>query len=75
MNLHDLVRQALEAGGYDGLFHADGDCACKKDDLFPCGEPSPSCQPGYERPCPGCCGEHDWHIAAAKPSDIGEPAK
>lgn len=52
----------LRRAGYDGLWNADGDCACKVDDLYPCGERGDNCQPGVVKPCPSDCGEHDWHI-------------
>lgn len=57
-NLMDIVVEWLDLHGYDGLFHPDGDCACEKADIFPCGEPSINCQPGYKRPCI-CGGTHD----------------
>jgi hypothetical protein len=66
MNLRDIVKQQLETAGFDGLFNHDAECACDRNDLFPCGEPSPWCEPGYRKPCD--CGEHDWHIARDKPS-------
>lgn len=67
MNIREMVRQYLEANQFDGLYNA-GECACKKDDLFPCGDPHMAyCKPGYLAPCPqdgtDACGEHDWHIA------------
>lgn len=59
--LQQLVEQALKAGGFDGLWNENGECACKIGDLFPCGQPSGECRAGYEKPCD--CGEHDYHIA------------
>jgi hypothetical protein len=57
----DEARQ-LKRAGYDGLYYP-GECACKADDLYPCGERQTECRPGYLRPCPpDTCGEHDWHI-------------
>lgn len=67
--IKEMVRQSLEAGGFDGLYNP-GECACKKDDLFPCGEPSMiGCHPGYLQPCGTDCSEHDWHIVKIKPSN------
>lgn len=52
----------LRKAGYDGLY-APGECACKVDDLYPCGERQEECRPGYLMPCPDMCGGgHDWHI-------------
>lgn len=68
MSITEMVRQYLEANGYDGLYFP-GECACKKDDLFPCGDPHMSeCLPGYLKSCPQDeCGEHDFHISAKRP--------
>jgi hypothetical protein len=69
MNLRDLVAKALTAEGFDGLY-SDWGCACKLDDLLPCGEPSPACEPGYLGPCePDDCpnaGDCDFHIGPTK---------
>lgn len=69
MNLRDLVAKALTAEGFDGLY-SDWGCACKLDDLLPCGEPSPACEPGYLGPCePDNCqnaGDCDFHITPTK---------
>lgn len=66
------VRRGKEANwltrrGFDGLY-SPGECACKVDDLYPCGERQ-DCTPGHLRPCPSDCGEHDWHIGQAVPPD------
>ena len=60
-----LVQAGLKAGGFDGLWNCDGECACLVDDLCPCDEPCIDCQAGYKAPCD--CGEHDWHIKREKP--------
>jgi len=44
----NIVRHFLEANGYDGLYHP-ARCACKKDDLMPCGEVGAFCKAGYFR--------------------------
>jgi hypothetical protein len=52
--LQPLVLQALEQGGFDGLYipsdHCEDGCACKLDDLMPCDDPSMDCRPGYLQP-------------------------
>lgn len=62
----DIVRRYLSAGGFDGLYSADGECACDTDDLAPCGETPQDCRAGYKVPCPSTCGAHDWHIQDEK---------
>jgi len=62
----------LKRRGFDGLYFP-GECACKVDDLYPCGERC-DCKPGVLKPCD--CGEHDWHIgpkAALPAAEEGEP--
>jgi hypothetical protein len=55
MNIGDILRDYLEANGYDGL-HNGGGCYCSGDDLMSCGEPSPECMPGHYGPanCSAC---------------------
>jgi len=67
MTVADIIRAYLAAHGYDGLWSPDGECACLASDLRPCNEPMGSCRPGYKTPCD--CGEHDWHIAAAREAE------
>ena len=64
MNVLEIVRQYLESNGYDGLYD-DGECACKRDDLAPCGSIGHDCMPGYLTAC-DCADEHDWHIGPEK---------
>ena len=45
MDVKVIVEEYLEKNGYDGLYHED--CGCFIADLFPCGEPSETCEPGY----------------------------
>ena len=58
----DMVRDALIAKGFDGLWSDDGECACDVSDLAPCGDMRETCKAGYK--IPGCtCGEGcDFHI-------------
>ena len=62
MTIKEIITEYLKENGFDGLFFP-GECACRADDLAPCENILPGCQPGYLGPCPKTCGEHDWHIA------------
>ena len=66
MDIQTMLEQYLQEHGYDGLFNP-GVCACKLDDLMPCGEPG-NCKAGYL--VEGCtCGEGcKFHIVAKKPA-------
>lgn len=74
----DMVRAALKAGGYDGLFNSHGECACETDDLSPCGDGlTDECTAGFKVPCSETC-DHgygwstgDWHIQAERPEPVG----
>ena len=60
-----VLRDGLKANGYDGLYVEDS-CACKLDDLAPCGEMNGDCEPGVftDGPCANCEGGEpcDFHI-------------
>ena len=45
MTLIELIADGLDRNGYDGLYRADV-CACKRDDLAPCGCLAEGCEPG-----------------------------
>ena len=64
--VREMVRAALEAGGYDGLYSMDSECGCELADLFPCcGDGVEHCKAGHKVPC--ACGEGcDWHIGPRK---------
>ena len=62
ISVYEIVKAYINNNGYDGLFNADGECACEKDDLDPCGEMSGECYAGYKFPCD--CGDHDYHIGS-----------
>lgn len=66
MDVLEIVRLYLIENEYDGLYNV-GECACKHDELAPCGEMEQDCIPGYLTPCD--CGEHDWHIASREVRD------
>jgi len=83
MNLRDMAKRWLVVRGYEGLYHPSGECACRLEDLMPCGEPSPDCSPGYLAPCPGseseiCGGDCGFHIVQKRPKKdivyVGGPA-
>ena len=67
MNIKDIVAEWLGKNGYDGLF-VPGECACKNDELFPCGETYANCEPGYLKTATNCP-EHDWHIGPKDSED------
>ena len=58
----EMVNVFLKSNGYDGLYNENGECACLVDDLNPGCCLSYECEAGYKAPCPGCCGDHDFHI-------------
>lgn len=74
MTTHDMIREWLKENGYDGLY--SDQCACKQDDLFPCGgEYIQDCKAGYFSKCNPDC-DHEgyepddpdcWHIQSNKP--------
>jgi hypothetical protein len=66
LKVADIVDHWLRINGYDGLWHADGECACKVGKLDPGDCLTATCQPGYLLPCPETCGEHEFHIGKKK---------
>jgi len=70
MDLEIIVKKYLKSEGYDGLVDTEEGCACKLDDLMPCGELDAFryCEPGYAEDCsPECSEEHDgWHMSLVK---------
>jgi hypothetical protein len=73
MDVKGMIEDWLRAHFYDGLYHADSECACKIDDLAPCGELSDgACEPGYKANCTEDCRHADpavWHIQRDKPKE------
>lgn len=51
-DLSHYLAEKLRADGYGGL--CGYYCSCELDDLMPCGEPGPSCEPGYRHECANC---------------------
>ena len=71
MTVLDMVKKYLEENEFDGLF-LGAQCACKKDDLSPCGTMNEMCAAGYLQPNSPrddeMCGEFDFVIGAEKPT-------
>ena len=61
-----IIEKWLKENGYDGLWSEE--CGCEIGALCPCccSESVLSCEPGYKRPCPKECGDHDFHIGPDK---------
>ncbi len=73
MDIRQIVEKYLRKNKFDGLF-SGWDCGCKIDDLMPCGEAPPECEPGYKMPCGNSCmldGNCDWHIGLNKEQNAG----
>lgn len=68
MTIKEIIKDYLDENGYDGLYDQDAECSCKKDDLFPCGDPVIECTAGYKGPC-DCEEEHDYHIGPRRNDD------
>ena len=67
MEVRDIVKKYLEDNGYDGLYEP-GECACKIDDLAPCGSESVwYCTAGYLCDPPG--EDFAFGIGARKPDN------
>lgn len=66
----DMAREALTSRGLGGLVHVNGECACKLDDLAPCGDMRGDCVGGRvesypDRECP--CGDGcDFHVVEGR---------
>ena len=71
MDVHDIVKQYLDNNGYDGLY-MDGECACRKDDLAPCGNIDASCEPGYYMTEPRDADSGGFWIGPVKQDRSGE---
>lgn len=70
----EMVKQHLEAHGYDGLYSPHADCACERDNLAPCEEIGNDCEAGYRvEGCHEDCGEGCmFHIMPEKPAPLQE---
>lgn len=63
-----IVGKYLVANGFDGLYNESIDCACKIDDLAPCGGISMGCTAGYIQPLEPYS-EYDFVIGERKHKD------
>ena len=61
MKVGEIIKQYLVENNFDGLFDGDSECACLKEDLFPCDAPCDRCEPGHKLPC-DCAEEHIFHL-------------
>jgi hypothetical protein len=77
MTAKDILRDALKAQGFDGLYNEDAPCGCLADDLEPCeGGCIGDCKPGYrvvvkadDDSCADycdSCGTDHWHICGER---------
>lgn len=46
MNVQEIIKKYLDDHGLDGLCDPNGDCACFRDDLVPCGQDPCLCKVG-----------------------------
>ena len=64
--VRDIVTEWLRTNGYDGLVEKDGECGCRLEDLFPCGDVYAQwCVAGHEVKCT-CGAGCGWHIKPGK---------
>ena len=61
MKVKDAIKLFLDTNGYDGLYHPN-ECACLRDDLFPCESYFGDCEAGYKTEC-DCHEGCDFHIS------------
>ena len=60
MNTRGIVKKWLTDNGYDGLY--EGECGCRKHDLFPCGSDPGRCAPGQILWIRDEFGNREWRI-------------
>jgi hypothetical protein len=70
MDLQEIVKQWLSTHGYDGLFNPDDECGCMHENIMPCGNPLPCCEPGYQQPEPS--GKWDFIVGPRKEEPHGD---
>jgi hypothetical protein len=61
ITVREILVRYLRENSYDGLYSCWGECACKVDDLEPCGDIHLDCTAGYIVPC-NCSEGCDFHI-------------
>ena len=59
MNIKTIIKEYMEANGYDGLYSPDYDCACAIYDQRPCDENCLDCEVGYQNDCKSCTQKAD----------------
>lgn len=64
MTILEIVSIHLTENGFDGLYNALCDCACKLGDLAPCQGFQDDCTPGYL--IPDFEGSGDWGMGPGK---------
>ena len=47
----EIIENYLKDNGFDGLYNEIGECACKINDLAPCGQIDHTCKAGYLIKC------------------------
>lgn len=68
--VENYVSTWLEDNDFDGLVEAHSQCACRHEDLAPCGHIHKGCRAGHVDGCDDTCGLGcDWHIVAGRKSD------
>lgn len=45
--IQQILKDYLQAQGYEGFAGSDGECGCGIDDLFSCGDPQKDCRAAY----------------------------
>lgn len=63
MELKELVQEALNEKGYQGLLNSAVGCACRRADLMPCSEPGIRCEAAYVFECERCSKQESCALA------------
>lgn len=61
-NLKQVVTEAIERAGADGLVNVDWECGCGVDDLWPCGHPNEECELARNRRRYEYGHAYDWFV-------------
>lgn len=64
ITVYDIVKEYLNANGFDGLMEPNCKCGCETKEIAPCGEINGNCLPAYK--WPGECG-YDFVMKTVKP--------
>lgn len=71
LNVKKILSEWLKEHAFDGLCHNFHECGCALDDLAPCAEISPECEPAYKGPDP----EHEYDFRMYPSRDDVDAAK